>query len=135
LNSKIIANGILRALAVITAIILFLYFLYQIQSVIIYLIIAGVISLIGRPIIVFLKKRLRFNDTVAVVITMIGIVGVFLGILSLFIPLIIEQSRNLALLDINLLQQNAENLYVDVINHFGINQTDVEASFKDSQFM
>ena len=66
---------------------------------------------------------------------MIFIVGIFLGILSLFIPLIIEQSRNLALLDINLLQQNLENIYTDTINHFGFNHTDVEASFKDSQFM
>ena len=135
MNSKIIANGILRAVAVLAGVCLLLLFLYEIQSVLVYLIIAGVISLVGRPIIAFLKNKLRFNDTVAVVTTMIFIVGIFLGILSLFIPLIIEQSRNLALLDINLLQQNLENIYTDTINHFGFNHTDVEASFKDSQFM
>ena len=135
MTSKQISNGILRALAIIAGVLLILFFIYKIQSVIVYLIIAGVISLIGRPLIVFLKKRLKFNDTVAVVTTMTFIVGIFLGIISLFIPLIIEQSQNLALLDIDLLQNNAENLYKEVINHFGLSVKDVETSVKNSKIM
>ena len=68
MNSKIIAYGILRAVGIIVTVSLVLYFLYEIQSVIVYILIAGVISLIGRPIVMFLRRRLKFNNIIAVVI-------------------------------------------------------------------
>ena len=59
MTSKHISNGILRALGIILGISLLLYFLFEIQSVIVYIIIAAVLSLIGRPIIRFLKYKLK----------------------------------------------------------------------------
>ena len=59
MNSKEISNGILRALAFIIGLAALLYFLYIIQSVIVYIIIAAVISLIARPLVLFLRKRLK----------------------------------------------------------------------------
>jgi predicted PurR-regulated permease PerM len=100
MDSKTISKGILRAVGVLVAIVVLLYFLYQIQSVIVYVLVAGVISLIGRPIVFFLRKRLKFNNTIAVIVTMVLFVGIFIGLIGLFIPLIAEQGRNLALLDI-----------------------------------
>ena len=58
MNSKIIANGILRALGILLGVFLLCYFLNAIQSVIIYIIIAGILSLIARPIILFLRNKL-----------------------------------------------------------------------------
>lgn len=55
-TSKTIANGILRALAVITGILLLLFLLYKIQSVILFLFIALIVSMIGNPIVKFLEK-------------------------------------------------------------------------------
>ena len=63
MNSKTIANGILRALGIILGIFLLGYFLYAIQSVIVYIIIAGILSLIARPIILFLRRKLKFPNT------------------------------------------------------------------------
>ena len=62
MNARIIANGILRALAIIVGILLFLFFLYKIQSVLIYLVIATVLSLIARPILSFFKNRLEIAE-------------------------------------------------------------------------
>ena len=50
MNTKIISNGILRALGILVGIAFFLFFLYTIQSVIIYVIIAGILSLITPSI-------------------------------------------------------------------------------------
>ncbi|MGB6269174.1 MAG: AI-2E family transporter, partial [Olleya sp.] len=130
-----IANGILRAIAIFIGIALLLWFLYKIQSVIVYLIIAGVVSLLGRPIVIFLKRKLKFKDSIAVVTTMFVFLLVIFGIISLFVPLIVEQGKNLSLLDINLLQENVQDLYRKAISHFGISETDVEKSVKDSNFM
>ncbi|WP_431134874.1 AI-2E family transporter [Psychroserpens mesophilus] len=132
MNSKIIANGILRACAVLLGICLVLYFLYEVQSVIVYIAIAAVISLVGRPLVLFLRRRLKFNNTVAVIITMIIFIGLLLGLIRMFIPLVVEQGQNLSLLDIDELQQSAENLYSEITAHFGLSKVDVEQSIKDS---
>ncbi|WP_425075171.1 AI-2E family transporter [Psychroserpens sp. S379A] len=132
MNSKIIANGILRAFGILIGISLVLFFLYKIQSVIVYIAIAGVISLIGRPIVLFLRRKLKFNTTIAVILTMVLFIGLLLGLLRMFIPLVVEQGQNLSLLDINELQNNAENLYSEIITYFDLSKVDVEQSIKDS---
>ncbi|MGJ8550416.1 AI-2E family transporter [Winogradskyella wichelsiae] len=132
MKSKTISKGILRALGVIVTVILVLYFLFKIQSVIVYIAIAVVISLIGRPIILFLRNNLKFNNTIAVVTTMLLLIGLLVGLVGLFIPLIIEQGHNLALLNIEQLQGNIENLYDQIVTYFQFNHIDVEQSIKDS---
>ncbi|MGA1226232.1 MAG: AI-2E family transporter [Tamlana sp.] len=135
MNSKTISNGILRAVAIILGIALVLYFLYKIQSVIGYIAIAAVISLIGRPIVLFLERKLKFKNTIAVIVTMLLLLGVFAGLVGLFIPLIIKQGQNLSLLNINELQSNIENLYAEIITYFDLHQIDVEQSLKDSNLL
>ena len=132
MNSKIIANGILRALGIILAITLVLLFLYMIQSVIVYIAIAAVTSLIGRPIILFLRQKLKFNNTVAVVVTMALFLGFLVGLVGLFIPLVLEQGQNLALLNITDLERNVEDLYDQIITYFQFQHIDIEQSIKDS---
>ena len=135
MNSNIITNGILKALAILVGIVLLLYFLYQIQSVLVYIAIAAVISLIGRPVVIFFRRRLKFNNTLAVITTMTLFIALLLGIAALFIPLVAEQGRNLALLDINALQGNIENLYREIVLYFELNQIDIEQSIKESGFL
>ena len=118
MNSKIIANGILRALAIVLGIALVLYFLYEIQAVLIYLTIAAVISLIARPIVYFLRSKLKFANTLAVLVTMFLFIGIVFGLISMFIPLILKQGENLSLLDINQLEYNIENLLAQANEYF-----------------
>ncbi|MFH6769134.1 AI-2E family transporter [Gaetbulibacter aquiaggeris] len=131
MNSKIIASGILRAIGIVFGIALFFYFLYKIQSVLVYISIAVVISLIGRPIVLFLQNRLKFRNTFAVIFTMLLLIGFFIGLVLLFIPLIIEQGHNLSLLDINKLQTNIENLYQQIISYFKIRNVNIQESFEN----
>ena len=135
MNSKIISRGILRALAIIFGILLVLYFLYKIQSVIVYIAIAAVVSLIGRPIVLFLRKRLKFNNTFAVITSMTLLIGLLVGLIGLFIPLLVEQGQNLSLLNIDQLQVNVENLYGEIISYFDLNKIDVEQSLKESNLL
>lgn len=116
MNSKIIANGILRALAIIVGIALLCYFLFTIQTVIFYIIIAAVLSLIARPIILFLARKLKFPKVLAVIVTMVFFISLLFGIIGLFIPLISKQSESLSLLQTDELQRSIEN----IINQFNI---------------
>ncbi len=131
MNSKTISNGILRAVAVILGIALLLYFLYQIQAVIVYVAIAAVISLIGRPIVLFLRRRLKFKNSFAVVATMILMVGLLVGLVSLFVPLIREQGQNLSLLDVKSMQHNIQDLYKQIVDYLRIKNIDIGRSFMD----
>lgn len=133
MTSKIISDGILRAIAILVGIALLLFFLYQIQSVLAYLAIAVIASLLGRPIVLFLRVKLKFNNTLAVIVTMILLIGIIAGIIALFIPLLVAQGQNLSLLNIEALQANVENLYRQVTEYFGLSSVEIEQGIKDSK--
>ncbi len=118
MNSKDISSGILKAIASIIGGILVLYFIYKIQSVIVYVVISAVISLIGLPIVRLLKKRLKFNNTLAVVVTIVFIMGLVFSLIGLFIPLIVEQGQNLSLLNIEELRNTFQSVYEKTIAFF-----------------
>jgi len=127
MSSKTIANGILRAIGILLGFFLLGYFLYTIQSVIIYIVIAAVVSIIGRPIIIFLINKLKFPNTLAVVTTMIMMLGVLTGIILLFIPLVVEQGKSLSLLEVKDLEVNLEAIFNQISAYFdarGISLTD-----------
>lgn len=135
MNSNTISTGILKALGIILGTFLVLFFLFKIQSIIVYIAIAAVISLIGRPIVLFLRRRLKFKNTLAVIVTMLLLIGLLVGLVLLFIPLIVEQGHNLALLDIDKLQTNVEGLYKEIIDYFDLKSIDVEQSIKESNLL
>ncbi|WP_273566541.1 AI-2E family transporter [Maribacter halichondriae] len=132
MTSKTIASGILRAVGVIIGIGLLLYFLYKIQSVLAYLAIAAVIALIGRPLVLFLRRRAKFPNTLAVVATMVLMVGLLVGIVALFVPLLTEQGKNLSLLNIDELQKNLNSLYREITDYFGASPEVVKEVIKEA---
>lgn len=131
MNSRIIANGILRAIAVITAVALSLYFLNKIQSVLIYLIIAAVLSLIAGPFIVFLRTKLKFPNTLAVILTMVLFLTTSLGIISMFIPLIKEQGHNISLLNTDEFRTKVFNLFNEIDLFFAARRINLFGELKN----
>lgn len=131
MHSKIIANGILRALWVVVSILLLLFFLYKIQSVLIYLIIATVLSLVASPMLRFLKERLKFPNILAVIITMSFFLMVILGIISMFIPLIKEQGHNISLLNTNELRSRIFNLFHEIDIFFSARRINLFGELKN----
>ncbi|WP_300979129.1 AI-2E family transporter [Flavobacterium sp.] len=117
ITSKMISNGIIRAVASILAISAGAYFFYQIQSVLIYLVVALILTLIGNPIVDFFKKKLKFPHTIATITTLTLFVILIFGIITLFVPLIIAQSENLSLLNTKEIEKNAIAL-INQLNAF-----------------
>jgi predicted PurR-regulated permease PerM len=135
MNAKTIANGILRALGILLAIVLFGYFLYAIQSVIVYIIIAGILSLIARPFILFLRRKLRFPNNLAVIVTMFVMLGILTGIFVMFIPLVAEQGESLSLLKIDELQTNIQNIFNQITAYFSSKGINVLDELKNVDFV
>ncbi len=110
-SSKILANGILRALGVLTLIFVGLYFIYLVQTVLLYLIVSVIFSMIANPIVEFFKRRLKFKNTLAVATTLILFLLLIIGLIMLFVPLITSQSTNLSLLDTKSIELRCVELY------------------------
>lgn len=133
--SKEITKGILRAVAVIFGFCILAWFIYKTQSVLLYLALSGVVTLIGRPIVLFLRDRLHFKNLLAVMLTMLIIFGLFIGLLFLFIPLIKQQSHNLSLLNIDSLSATVENLYLETLAYFSGPNFDIESRINNTDFL
>ena len=110
ITSKIISNGILRAVLTLVFIGLVLLFFYKIQSVLIYLIISLILTLIGNPILDFFKRRLKFNHIFATIAVLFIFILIILGFIMLFVPLILSQGQNLSLLNTASIEKNIVQL-------------------------
>jgi len=129
MTSKTIANGIVRAVLILAAIFVGLLFLYQIQTVIIYLFVALILSMIASPVVYFLKRKLRFPHVVAVITTLVFFIALLAGFIMMFVPLIITQSENLSLLDTAKLESDVNQVITQVNDYFGI---DAQKLIKDA---
>lgn len=131
ITAKTIASGILRAVAILALVTILIYLLYQIQSVLLYLSISLVLTLIGNPILDFFKNRLKFNHTLATVSTLLLFFLIIIGFISLFIPLILAQGENLSLLNTNEIEQNTNRLIHEIEIYLESHNIDSTLLFKE----
>jgi len=129
MNSKEITRGIVWAVFQIAAISLTIWLLYQLKTLLIYLVIAAVVSLIGRPINQFLIQKTKLRPILATTISIIVLLGILISLFSLFVPLLIQQGENLALLDVDLLKANINTLVEEISLYFQLDN-----SFWQQQF-
>ena len=130
MQSKEISRGILRSVAIIFGIIVLIWFFYKIQSVLAYIAIAAVVSLVARPIIKFLKYKLKFGNSFAVVTTMFLFIGLLTGLISMFIPLIQKQGENLALLNSDQFKSNIQTTISHLNDYFSARNINIFAQLK-----
>ena len=99
-----------RSLIVAVAIVVGIYLVYKQSDIVSYVLIAWVLSLVGRPIIGFLRRILTFkrfkpgNGLLALLTMLIFLLGIAL-VFWLFVPMVITQANNLSKVDINTLNQ------------------------------
>jgi predicted PurR-regulated permease PerM len=129
MNAKEISNGIVRAVLKLTGLCILIWLLLQIKTLLIYMLIAGIVSLIGRPINQFLTGRLKLKNVLATSITIVFLLWVLVSIFSLFVPLLIQQGENLSLLEVNELKGNIETLIQEIGLYFNLDN-----SFWQQQF-
>jgi predicted PurR-regulated permease PerM len=85
-------------------IVLFCATAYYFSDILTFILIAWVISMLGRPLLVWYKKHLkignlRLGDSAASLLTIVSFYLIMGGILYMFVPTIVSQARNLATVD------------------------------------
>ncbi len=124
MKSKDISNALLRTIFILLGIATCGYLLFSISSIIIYVIVAILLSFVAEPICNFFQKRFKFSRTLAIISSLLLFVSVIFGIILLFVPLILSQSKNLSLLDINSLEKNYSIFITNVdiwLQAYGVN--------------
>lgn len=96
-----------RYIAVGIGLLLVLFLVYYFSNIVTYVLIAWVLSLIGQPVMdlfehkVRIGKKFRIGRTPAALLTLLVFFLFFGFLIGAFVPLIIEQARNLAGVDYN----------------------------------
>jgi len=134
ITSKIIANGIVRAIVILIIAALVLYFLYQIQNILIYLLVSLIFTLIGSPILTFLKKKLKFNHTMATITVLSIYFLIIFGFIMMFVPLIISQGQNLSLLNTAEIEKNSLLLFEQINTFLEKHHIDSKKVFNPANF-
>lgn len=140
MNAKEITSGIFWGVLQLTGLCALAWLLYQLKTLLIYMLIAGIISLIGRPINQFLMQRLKMRSVMATSISIILLLGLLISLFSLFVPLLVQQGENLSLLDVDLLKINIQTLveeisvYFQLDNRFWQEQFSVDNLFQNVNF-
>lgn len=132
ITSKTISNGIVRALLTVVVSALVLLFFYQIQSVIIYLVVSSILTLIGYPISDFFKRRLKFNHLFATIATLFIFILLIFGFIMMFIPLILSQGQNLSLLNTAEIEKNITQLAHQIAVFLESHQIDSSQMLKEA---
>jgi predicted PurR-regulated permease PerM len=132
-TSKIIASGILKAISALVVVGLFLFFIYKIYAVFVYLISSIIFSLIANPLVEFFRKKLKFGNTFAVIVTLLLFMVVICGVVLMFVPLIVSQGNNLSQINTQLLQSKIVELYNNINLYLNSHNVDATKLFNESK--
>lgn len=99
--SELYRKNKLFFLILITAVIGFL--IWYFSQIVIFIIVAGVISIVGNPLVELLDRikigKIKFPHGLSVALTLILMILVFFGLFSFFIPLVIQEAGMISSID------------------------------------
>ncbi len=124
-------KNISRNIAIAVSILIFIAIVYFFSDIVGYVLVAWVLSMIGQPMMRFFQKKIkigkfRAGPNMSAILTMICYFIVFTTLIYLFVPLVIQQARNLTTVDYNLVGKNLEEP-LNQVNDFLIEAGIVEA--------
>lgn len=135
MNSRTIAKGNLKTIGVIAGVILLIYILYKIRSLVLFAFIAGVISLICRPLVSLFVNKLKFGNTLASVTTLL-LVGLFLfSMVRIFLPIVLEQSKNISEIDFDIVKKDLNELNIQASEYLGVDRINIVETIKRTEFV
>lgn len=111
-------NNTLKNIFVLAGIALLVFLLWYFRSIVAYVLIAGVISLVGRPMVDLFNrihyKKIKFPGALSALLTLALIWGLLLLFFAIFIPVITDQIDTLSKIDskaiVNLASQQLKKL-------------------------
>lgn len=104
---------------------------YWLSDLIVYILVAFLISMLGRPAVKLLHNRLKIPTSLCSIIVLVVIIGILCLLVWLIFPLFVKQAQQLAGIDYNSLSQQATvlgNEFIEWLNNKGVALTTEEVS-------
>src|SRR5690554_3731371 len=89
----------------------------------------------GRPVVIFLKRRLRFSNTLASVTTLLLIIATFGLMISIFVPVIIEQGRHISQIDFEQVKRDLNELNIQASDYLGVDHFQLIEAVKQTEYV
>ena len=104
------------------------FLLYTFSTIVAYILVAWVLSMIGQPLMHFFRNKLRIGkfragENLSAALTLIIFIIVLGGLGGIFVPLIVEQAGNLMDVDYNEIARALEepiNQIYDKVRSYGV---------------
>jgi predicted PurR-regulated permease PerM len=103
------------------------FLIWKFYYIIGWVLIAAVLSFLGQPLVRFFDKihikKLRMPHSLSVILSLLVIILLFLGLLAVFVPLIINEAETISKIDVDRLAQNLQGplQWIDVrLHEFGV---------------
>lgn len=89
------------------------FMVWKFYYIIVWMLIAAVLSFIGQPIVHFFDRirirKIRIPHPVSALLALIMMLLVFAGLIAIFVPLILNQAETISKIDVGALAQNLES--------------------------
>jgi predicted PurR-regulated permease PerM len=96
----------------ILAVLLLGYLIYRFSYIIVWVLVAAIISFIGQPVVKFLDKihirKLKMPRPLSALLTLLVIVLIGVGFIAVFVPLIVRQAETISSIDVDILNHNIQ---------------------------
>ncbi len=135
MKAKAISYGILKAIAVLVGIAFLLWFLFKVQALLLYIGIAMVLSLIGRPLVLFLKRRCRFGNTFSSFFTLLTMLFAFTLLMWIFVPIMVEQGKKISEIDFEMVKRDLMELNMQASDYLGVDRIQVTEALKRTGYI
>jgi predicted PurR-regulated permease PerM len=89
------------------------FLIWKFYYILVWILIAAILSFIGQPMVHFFGrlhiKKLKIPHPICALLALLVIVIIFLGLLSIFVPLIVNQAQAIAKIDVSQLAENLQS--------------------------
>jgi len=117
--------------------------MYYFSDIVAYILIAWVLSMLGRPLAIFYRKhlsigRFRLGTSGAAMLTILTFFGLLIGILLLFVPTIMLQAQNLSTIDYQAIGEKLRPIFSNLdmrLHEIGMLNRDESLSMKTQEVL
>ena len=135
MNAKAITFGILKAIGILLGGVILIWLLIKIKALILYIGIASFIALLCRPMVLFLQEKLKFHRTLSSLTTLLVVMLAIVGLLYIFVPIIVQQSKNISEIDFRLVKKDLNELNIQASDYLGVQQLDIVEAITDTSYV
>ncbi|MFD1061680.1 AI-2E family transporter [Winogradskyella litorisediminis] len=122
----------LQTLAVLLGIFILLFILYKIRILLLFTFIAGVLTLICRPLVNMAKNYLKLSNSLSAVLALLLMISFVVLMVWTFFPIVIEHGKTISEIDFNSVKTDLNELNIQASEYLGVDKINFVEAIKET---